>query len=582
MKNRLFVLVLCSVFFLSSTAQSASNMLDIVKDSQSTGASSWTDDTGMSFHSAGHVSYRFKDSASFPLFLDAKAPSVEIGCDGFDLNGGFVSILGWDAIEDQLSEAGTSVLYGAVLIIVSSTPILGDVIDKIQKWSRLIQQILQNSCEITKNLGRNLVGGAITDQINESIMSSDAANGYNFAMSGIETAYQAVDKWVDTAANGNEEQVAVLLAPLFKKSIAPREANIKNISSVGVTAPILSASLDIKSNKNFLIINSATKLLDGVTDMIDLKTGESKETVKAKLFWGTFLFGDFLIKQSSIASLTDIATKTGAVNKEKIGALAKASMKSADSLLMHPEYKMIVPPLRDDIVSIFINGFGSLNHDLNNATISVPSYLTLVYNIELQKLDEAKNGHSVTGTGNYIKGIVSLDSFDATGQEEIEFTWSGYDEIVNSKLFGLIDSNVTSVANSSITPLNPFSDTGSYIKVLRRYYTANHGEYQEAAATEIKTLGQSISFYNAKALYYMIRSAVLDKIYGNKDSNGLSAGGDKIMDYIKIVNSYDKMYLKQFAQYAKENKIIPQAEVRKKIGEIKQMLDRNLKQNRQN
>lgn len=580
LKNKLISAVLSGVLLANSTLFAASSMGDIIKDSQSTGTSVWTDDSGTTFYSGGHVSYRFKSNTSFPLIFDAEAPGIKIGCDGFDLNGGFVSILGWDKIQDQLSEAGTSVLYGAVLILVSSTPILGDVVDKIQKWSRLIQKILQNSCEMTKNLGRGVVGGAVSDKIMDSILNSDAASKYNDAMSGIDTQYEAIDDWVDKAANGSDEQVAALLAPLFGKSTAPKEYALKDVSSVGVTAPILNASLEIKADKNFLIMNDAVSLLNGVGQLVKLKTGESKNTVEAKLFWGEFLFGDFVVKQESISSLTRIATTNGTLSKEKISALAKATIKSADSLLLHPEYKLIAPRFRNNIVEMFIDGFGALNNNSNNVVISVPSFSTLIYNIELQKLDEAENGHSATGTGNYIKGVISMDTSASTGQKYITFSWKGYDAVVNSKLYKLIDTNTTQITDNSVTPLNPFTDTGSYIKVLRRYYNANHGQHQQEAGVEIRTLGKAISYYNAKALYMMVRAAIMDKVYGNKDKNGVSVGGDKLVQFIKIVNYYDKLYLKQFAKYADENKIISQSEMTKKIREIKQMLDRDLKQHR--
>ncbi len=580
LKNRLISVTLGSMLFANSTLFAASNMSDIVKDSQSTGTSVWTDNSGTTFYSGGHVSYRFKNNTSFPLIFDAEAPGIKIGCDGFDLNGGFVSILGWDKIEDQLSEAGTSVLYGAVLILVSSTPILGDVVDKIQKWSRLIQKILQNSCEMTKNLGRGIVGGAVSDKIMNSVLSSDSASKYNNAMSGIDTQYEAIDDWVDKAANGSDEQVAALLAPIFGKSTALNECALKNVSSVGVTAPMLNASLEIKANKNFLIMNDADKLLDGVGELVKLKSNENKKTVEAKIFWGEFLFGDFVVKQESISSLTAIATTDGTLSKEKIKALAKATIKSSDSLLLHPEYKLIAPKFKNNVVNLLIRGFGALNNNSNNVIVFVPSYSTLIYNIELQKLDEAENGHSAEGTGNYIKGVISMDTSSSTGQKYISFSWKGYDAIVNSKLYNLMDDNVTQVSSSSVTPLNPFTDTGSYIKVLRRYYDANHGEYQQEAGIEIRTLGKAISYYNAKALYMMVRAAIMDKAYGNKDKSGVSVGGEKLIQFVKIMNYYDKLYLKQFAKYAEDNKIISQSEMTKKIREIKQMLDRDLKQHR--
>jgi len=570
--NKFISIGLSGILLLNVSLVSAGDFSDLIKDSHTTGASGWEDDTGTSFYSGGRITYRFKDNAAYPLLFSAEAPGVTIGCEGYDINGGFVSVLGWDKIQDELSEAGTSALYGAVLIIVSSTPILGDVIDKIQKWSRLIQKLLQNSCEITKNMGRNTIGGSVTDILQDKMLSSDDRNAYNKMVSGIDSNYKAIDDWIETAAHGNEEQTAALIAPLFSKSIEPQSPSIKKTASIGTTASILRGNLDINTDKNFLILSDYISLINDSNSYVKLQNNVNKDALKAKIFFGSFLFGDFLVQQRSIATITSLATASGNFNKEKVKALAKATLQNSDYLAITPRYKIVAPIFKKNIVDIFLDGF-----DTVDKVVTIPTFDVFIYNIEKQKLDEASNGHTAIGTGTYARGIVALDS---KSNKTLSFTWRGFEQQINSKLYNLVDPNISAVNDATINPLNPFTDTGSYVKVLRRYYEANNGAHSNEAANTIKELGKAISFYNAKALYYMIRASVYGQIQSNRDDKGMAIGSEKAEQWVKIMGYYDKMYLKQFYTYARDQKIISQSEIAKKIREIKQMLDRDIKVNR--
>ena len=120
-----------------------------------TGADEWTDPgSGVKYYSGGGISISFKNSNNFTPWVDAREPSLQSGCGGFDFDAGFGSIINLTGITSQLSSAGTSFIGGFMSSILYSTPILGNIIKTVKKIADEISAVLANACSLGQQLGK--------------------------------------------------------------------------------------------------------------------------------------------------------------------------------------------------------------------------------------------------------------------------------------------------------------------------------------------------------------------------------------------------------------------------------------------
>lgn len=138
-------------------------------DGYQTGSSprQWTDGGGGRYLYGGDMTYRFKRTTTFKPVFEARPPGIKAGCNGVSISGGFIHFLGLDEIKEQLQSAGQGAMMGVVVGIVYSLPGIADAFDKVQKYVRLLQQILSQSCQMTSQLTKQWIDQQRKDANND-------------------------------------------------------------------------------------------------------------------------------------------------------------------------------------------------------------------------------------------------------------------------------------------------------------------------------------------------------------------------------------------------------------------------------
>lgn len=156
MKRKTISILLAAILvFETATPLFASDWFD----GYATGSNpkQWTDGGGGKYMYGGDFTYRFKRSTAFKPAIDFRPPGIKAGCNGISISGGFIHFLGLDEIKEQLQSASEGAMMGVVVGIVYSLPGIADAFDKVQKYVRLLQQILSQACQMSAQLTKNWI-----------------------------------------------------------------------------------------------------------------------------------------------------------------------------------------------------------------------------------------------------------------------------------------------------------------------------------------------------------------------------------------------------------------------------------------
>jgi len=111
---------------------------------------------GRKMLSGGSLSMRFK--TTIPPVVTYSPPSLRVSCSGLDFNAGMISILGLDMIQKILQQGGASLAWGLLIGLAYSLPTVSGVFEKIQKYTRWLQMLQGDMCQIGKNIGQSIGG----------------------------------------------------------------------------------------------------------------------------------------------------------------------------------------------------------------------------------------------------------------------------------------------------------------------------------------------------------------------------------------------------------------------------------------
>jgi hypothetical protein len=129
---------------------------------------------GRNIFSGGSMSMRIDNT--IPPTMTFQPPSLRVSCSGMDFNAGLISILNLDMIQQILEQGGTSLAWGLLIGLAYSLPTVSNVLEKIQKYTRWMQMLEGNICEIGKNIGTSL-GESIGEGFQHDKKASDVASG---------------------------------------------------------------------------------------------------------------------------------------------------------------------------------------------------------------------------------------------------------------------------------------------------------------------------------------------------------------------------------------------------------------------
>lgn len=107
------------------------------------------------YYSGGYY-FRFNNTGPNQPLWSLTPPSIEAGCNGFNLKGMFVSLLGLDQFGAMLQNAGTTLAWGVAVGLIYSLPGIFNVFKTINQWAKQIQQLLAMGCQAGIALGQAL------------------------------------------------------------------------------------------------------------------------------------------------------------------------------------------------------------------------------------------------------------------------------------------------------------------------------------------------------------------------------------------------------------------------------------------
>lgn len=109
----------------------------------------------------GSVMFRFNNEMdSYAPWLDLRAPEAKIGCNGFDMNGGFANFAGVLDIAQQLGSASGALFWGFLVGLVNSVPTLEHVFSKIKAWVDWVQNVVRDSCNIGSAISSTIMANS--------------------------------------------------------------------------------------------------------------------------------------------------------------------------------------------------------------------------------------------------------------------------------------------------------------------------------------------------------------------------------------------------------------------------------------
>jgi hypothetical protein len=157
-KLRVFVVsVIVPLLIVSPVAASIDSMLDNVVAGVYTKHPGLIQSPTQSALSGGALSFRLNNSpfAAQPL-LTLNPPTMAVSCNGLDFDAGMLSMMNLDLFGDTLTNAGSQLAWGVMIGLVYSLPGIGEAFGKLQDWARKIQSLMQNPCEMGKQVGASI------------------------------------------------------------------------------------------------------------------------------------------------------------------------------------------------------------------------------------------------------------------------------------------------------------------------------------------------------------------------------------------------------------------------------------------
>jgi len=120
---------------------------------------SYTSGTGEQNYYTGSMSIRFNSASALRPIVTFTPPSIEVGCNGIDLKGMFMSLLGLSQLKDMLFDAGASLAWGIAIGLIYTLPGVASAFKWINAWAKKIQALLADACNagtlIGQDIGRN-------------------------------------------------------------------------------------------------------------------------------------------------------------------------------------------------------------------------------------------------------------------------------------------------------------------------------------------------------------------------------------------------------------------------------------------
>lgn len=148
------------------------------------------------YYSGGYY-FRFNNANTAQPLWAFSPPEIEAGCNGFNLKGMFVSLLGLDQFGAMLQNAGTTLAWGVAVGLIYSLPGISAVFKQLNAWAKDIQKLLSMGCQAGIAIGQaigNNIPGYDKKAIDDAITNALPADGLSkHLQSGIKGTIDALD-----------------------------------------------------------------------------------------------------------------------------------------------------------------------------------------------------------------------------------------------------------------------------------------------------------------------------------------------------------------------------------------------------
>lgn len=307
-----------------------------------TNAAKWTDPgTGTTFYSGPNIEYKFNPrGASSAPWLQFQLPSAKIGCNGLSIKGGFMALLGLKDIKIQLTNAGPTFAWGVLTTIEISMPSVASVFQRIQKWVRAIQSLMQNSCQAGKMFGNFLKKEYGFGKLESTVLKqgAEAVNGW---MNSIEEKINVIDSIGDNDHNETKKAFATNKLHRIGSGVSFLSMNF---------GKALSECTKEDLNKKEKVDFTAKDLIlaGGKVESCDPSAKDADHSKKALSYMmARLLFGEIVVTPKSLAPILEMFNADGHFDKEATKREGKSVIARAEMPIRDIEYSLLPPVITD-------------------------------------------------------------------------------------------------------------------------------------------------------------------------------------------------------------------------------------------
>lgn len=545
MISRKIVLSVVLVAMFGGTAASAVDFKDYVL-SNSTGAGAWTDPmSNKRYYTGGSVVFKFKDPQYYPLWADARPPSIKVGCGGISLDSGFLQLLGLEDMGQQLSDASGQAAYGVMLSLISSTPILARVFETIRKWARAIQGLAQNACEMGRKWGKDNLDYDVGKKIEEFGASDGGV--YDQAMKGSDKYAEDLSNFVDQSLADGTTITNLIGGAIGVGNTNATQDTLINLAAQGGLSKMFLQYVTSNISKNKIAIGSTQKIFtDGIvtkdnTVLAPISMSPKLESDKLLFLAALRYYGTVLVSRSSIYKIENSLQDNGDFDKEALKQMLQ-SAHEGDAVVTPKTVAMLPSNVSaEKMVSELLDGVPAAD-----SKVKVPDYLYI--DIELDNTPQSTGGStgSVAITPAQKKKVRLMFLIQPMTTVEMDFNFQGvraemrkavFATVVNSggsttdSLGNTISSDLASI-NSLLAP-KAFSGLGHYSRVIARMERNAGGATAESDALKgrVADLG---SFIVVERLIRGIGAGLIAQLQSHIDDSGEDAG--ETQKQIKYIN----------------------------------------------
>lgn len=537
-----------SLLLISPSILKATELGDILM-STSTSAGTWSDPLGGgTYLYGGDFKMKFKSTSSVAPLVQFKLPSAKIGCSGISLDGGFLAFLGLDKLQDQLADAGSSLMFGIILGMEFTLPAVSAVFAKVRAWANALQAMLQNGC----NIGRSIsAGSAAAKSLREGMLDSNINapfNELNDFISGGDNALKSIQKLANCSGSTTDPNCALekLAQEAMGKGIQEDKKSGQSASTGGTQGltekgtPFGTKSQAIVTTIDLSKFYTDKKIIcPGITS-----TSISADDVLIDILKYVF-FGEI---GSDSYALRDIESKIDVTNcKYNYASLSKdlenSTTSGAPSSFPTPVYSKISPLISnpEDAAQMLVYGLEKLNEkytSITNNTITIP-------NRKIVYLD-APIGVDANGDSTSRERAVYVSAIPSASTTPITLSWAGAFKESLKGIRAIVDTQTgqswtlaasygeydTSGIAAISTPLL-VPGVKKYANIIAKLEKKNNGATPQTEQLKVK-----LAKYNAIVFSEGLINGIQAQV--GKLVTGIKGNPTIVNDYLKSIDELEK------------------------------------------